>query len=129
MAETKKGSLADDDDFKHWTDEAGDPGVVTLYAGPAAGDYLADHADSMFGFPLGLVTGSSTECFGSSSDDGTTTEECTDEFPGDGFGEARQEQRRGLVDRRRPQGQVPRLRGHGRDPAVQRRRHRVRGGG
>ena len=81
VAETKKGSLADDDDFKHWTDEAGDPGVVTLYAGPAAGDYLADHADSMFGFPLGLVAGSSTECFGSSSEDGTTTEECTDGLP------------------------------------------------
>ena len=57
VAATKKGSLADDDDFKHWTDEAGDAGVVTLYAGPAAGDYLADHADDMFGFPLGLVTG------------------------------------------------------------------------
>jgi len=87
VAETKKGSLADDDDFKHWTDEAGDPGVVTLYAGPAAGDYLADHADSMFGFPLGLVTGSSTECFGSSSEDGTSTEECTEGFPGDGVDE------------------------------------------
>ena len=85
VAETKKGSLADDDDFKRWTDEAGDPGVVTLYAGPAAGDYLADHADSMFGFPLGLVTGSSTECFGSSSEDGSTTEECTDSFPMDEF--------------------------------------------
>jgi hypothetical protein len=85
VAETKKGSLADDDDFTRWTDEAGDPGVVTLYAGPAAGDYLADHADSMFGFPLGLVTGSSTECFGSSSEDGSTTEECTDSFPMDGF--------------------------------------------
>ena len=58
---------------------------MTLYAGPAAGDYLADHADSMFGFPLGLVTGSSTECFGSSSEAGSTTEECTDSFPMDGF--------------------------------------------
>ena len=82
VAEAKKGSLADDDDFKHWTDEAGDPGVVTLYAGPAAGDYLADHVDEMFGFPLGLMGGSSTECFGS-SEDGSETEECTDGFPGD----------------------------------------------
>jgi hypothetical protein len=55
VAATKKGSLADDEDFKKWTGEAGDPGVVTLYAGPAAGDYFADHADSMFGFPFGLV--------------------------------------------------------------------------
>ena len=37
---TKKGSLADDDDFKKWTDEAGDPGVVTLYAGPGRGRLL-----------------------------------------------------------------------------------------
>src|SRR4029079_7731723 len=42
---TAQGSLADDDDFKKWTGEAGDPGVVTLYAGPEAGDYFADHAD------------------------------------------------------------------------------------
>ena len=55
VAAAKKGSLADDDDFKKWTDEAGDPGVVTLYAGPEAGDYIADHADDMFGFPLGLM--------------------------------------------------------------------------
>jgi hypothetical protein len=69
VAATKKGSLADDDDFKKWTDAAGDPGVVTLYAGPEAGDYLADHADNMFGFPLGLVTGATTECFASGSSD------------------------------------------------------------
>ncbi|HRI98677.1 MAG TPA: DUF3352 domain-containing protein, partial [Nocardioides sp.] len=52
---TEKGSLADDDDFQRWTSEAGDAGVVTLYAGPEAGDYFAEHADSMFGFPLGMV--------------------------------------------------------------------------
>jgi hypothetical protein len=27
-------SLADDEDFKRWTDQAGDPGVATFYAGP-----------------------------------------------------------------------------------------------
>jgi hypothetical protein len=84
VAATKKGSLADDEDFKKWTDEAGDPGVVTLYAGPEAGDYLADHADDLFGFPLGLVTGTTTECSASLSDDGITSEEnCADAFPGD----------------------------------------------
>ena len=81
VAATKKGSLADDDDFKHWTDEAGDAGVVTLYAGPAAGDYLADHADSLFGFPLGLVTGGGTDCAASESDDGSYDEGCTTAFP------------------------------------------------
>ena len=61
VAATKKGSLADDDDFKHVDrGRPADAGVVTLYAGPAAGDYLADHADSLFGFPLGLVTGGGT---------------------------------------------------------------------
>ncbi|WP_028650632.1 DUF3352 domain-containing protein [Nocardioides halotolerans] len=63
VAATKKGSLADDDDFQKWTDEAGDPGVLTVYAGPRAGDYLADHADDLFGFPLGLMTpGATYEC-------------------------------------------------------------------
>jgi hypothetical protein len=53
VAATEKGSLADDEDFQKWTEEAGDPGVVTLYAGPEAGDYLADHAGEFFGFPFG----------------------------------------------------------------------------
>ena len=52
VAATKKGSLADDEDFQKWTDEAGDPGVLTIYAGPAAGDYFADHVDEL-GFPFG----------------------------------------------------------------------------
>jgi hypothetical protein len=50
-----KHSLADDADFKKWTDEAGDPGVATFYAGPLAGDYFADHVDDLAGFPFGLV--------------------------------------------------------------------------
>jgi len=52
---TEKGSLADDEDFQKWTDEAGDPGVATFYAGPAAGDYLADQVDDMVGFPFGML--------------------------------------------------------------------------
>ncbi len=55
VAATKKGSLADDDDFKKWTGEAGDAGVMTMYAGPEAGDYLADHADDLGGFPFGGI--------------------------------------------------------------------------
>jgi hypothetical protein len=54
---TGKGSLADDEDFQKWTEEAGDPGVATFYAGPAAGDYLADHVDDLFGVPFGVMTG------------------------------------------------------------------------
>jgi hypothetical protein len=48
-------SLADDEDFKKWTDEAGDPGVATFYAGPAAGDYFADHVNDLASFPFGML--------------------------------------------------------------------------
>lgn len=36
------GTLADDEDFQKWTDEAGDPGILTAYAAPEAGTYLAE---------------------------------------------------------------------------------------
>lgn len=36
------GSLADDADFQRWTGETGGDGVVTLYAAPEAGEYLAE---------------------------------------------------------------------------------------
>ena len=42
--------LSDDDDFKKWTDEAGDPGVLTAYAAPEAADWLLDNGG---GFLLG----------------------------------------------------------------------------
>lgn len=76
-----KASLADDEDFQKWVGEAGDSGIVTMYAGPALGDYLADHADDLFGFPLGMVTGVTTsDCVSGSIDDegNYTEEECGD---------------------------------------------------
>ncbi|MCW2791734.1 MAG: hypothetical protein JWO76_832, partial [Nocardioides sp.] len=39
--------LSDDADFQTWTDEVGDPGIVTMYAAPAAGDYLAESLGSL----------------------------------------------------------------------------------
>ena len=57
-----KGSLADDEDFKKWTAEAGDSGIVTMYAGPALGDYLAEHADEFLGFPFGAVSSGGGTC-------------------------------------------------------------------
>ncbi|KRF07342.1 hypothetical protein ASG88_00310 [Nocardioides sp. Soil777] len=45
VADAEEGTLADDGDFQRWTEEAGDPGIVSMYAAPAAGQYLAD----MFG--------------------------------------------------------------------------------
>lgn len=44
-----KASLADDDDFVKWTGEAGDAGVVTLYAGPSVGAYILDNSDAFEG--------------------------------------------------------------------------------
>jgi hypothetical protein len=39
---TADGSLAEDSGFQRWTDEVGDPGVLTMYAAPEAGTYLAE---------------------------------------------------------------------------------------
>ncbi len=39
---TAEGTLAADDDFQQWTGEAGDPGIVSLYAAPGAGTFLAE---------------------------------------------------------------------------------------
>ena len=41
--------LSDDEDFQHWTDEAGGDGIVTAYLSPDAGPLLADEMDPMFG--------------------------------------------------------------------------------
>lgn len=43
---TAEGTLADDDDFVRWTDEVGDPGIVTMYAAPEAGELMATAAGS-----------------------------------------------------------------------------------
>ncbi len=42
VADAGKGTLADDADFQRWTAEAGDPGIISLYAAPAAGRYFSD---------------------------------------------------------------------------------------
>lgn len=77
VAAAQDGSLADDEDFQRWTDEAGGDGVMTLYAGPEAGDYAADHVDELFGFGFG--GGSSMECSASVGPNGEVGEEtCTE---------------------------------------------------
>lgn len=57
-----QASLADDDDYRSWTDEVGDAGIVNLYAAPAAGAFLADNLGS-FGSPFG---GTGVSCAASS---------------------------------------------------------------
>lgn len=49
LADLDEGTLADDEDFQRWTGEAGEPGVLTMYAAPAAADYLQDALDGFFG--------------------------------------------------------------------------------
>ncbi|GAB3265419.1 DUF3352 domain-containing protein [Nocardioides dilutus] len=72
-----KGSLADDEDFQKWVGEAGDSGILTMYAGPALGDYLADNAENLFGFPFGA----SLECI--ASPDGVSGSPDDDCYEGD----------------------------------------------
>jgi hypothetical protein len=83
-----KASLADDEDFQKWVGEAGDSGIVTMYAGPALGDYLAENAENLFGFPLGALTGMgmTSDCAaGSVGSDGETFEyDCEPPAPGAG---------------------------------------------
>lgn len=45
---TADAALAGDEDFQRWTEAAGDPGIVTMYAAPAAGDYLAENLSDLF---------------------------------------------------------------------------------
>lgn len=47
--EAASGSLADDSAYQKWTGELGDPGVVTAYAAPAAGDWMANNYDQLQG--------------------------------------------------------------------------------
>lgn len=46
---TEVGSLADDADFQRWTSEAGEPGVISMYAAPAAGEYMSRYLGDMMG--------------------------------------------------------------------------------
>jgi hypothetical protein len=66
--ETAEGSLADDSEFQQWTEEAGDPGVMTMYAAPEAGRYLLENADGLFGFP-GAFSGEDFAVEGSYGED------------------------------------------------------------
>jgi hypothetical protein len=52
LADGAEAPLSDDADFQRWTDKAGDPGVVTLYAAPAAGDAILKAAEKE---PMGAM--------------------------------------------------------------------------
>jgi hypothetical protein len=54
---TAKGTLADDADFKDITARAGSAGIVSMYAAPAAGQYLADSMGGVGGLAGELEQG------------------------------------------------------------------------
>ena len=64
VEEADKANLADDEDYQHWTDEAGDDGIMTLYAAPEAGSQIVN-----------LMEGSSSDAPASYSLDGTSDTE------------------------------------------------------
>jgi hypothetical protein len=70
VEQTGEGTLAADGDYQRWIDEAGDPGVMTMYAAPEAGQYIVD-AFGTFG-PAGVSV--------SSDGDRTSSDEVPDEL-------------------------------------------------
>jgi hypothetical protein len=56
VADAGEGTLADDSDFQRWTEEAGDPGIVSMYAAPSAGQHFADLMGAQ-GSMLGSMSG------------------------------------------------------------------------
>ncbi len=57
VSEADQASLADDPTYQKWTKAVGDSGVVSMYAAPAAGDYLADQLGALQGAFGGLPLG------------------------------------------------------------------------
>jgi hypothetical protein len=53
-----KAPLSDDTDFQRWSGEVGDPGIVSMYAAPSAGAYLADNLGQLEGLGTGAPTSS-----------------------------------------------------------------------
>jgi hypothetical protein len=54
VAAADKATLADDATYQKWTKAVGESGVVSMYAAPAAGDYLATQLDQLKGAFGGL---------------------------------------------------------------------------
>lgn len=67
-ADAADASLADDDDFQHWTDEAGGDGIMTAYLSPKAGSLIADQlGDDWIGMPQQYAEDCAAPCLGYSS--------------------------------------------------------------
>ena len=71
--------LAADDDFQQWTGAAGDGGIMSMYAAPAAGKVLAEELGTFAGLPLGSVVDCDAPCEGFAIDeDATRSDEMTE---------------------------------------------------
>ncbi|MET0524071.1 MAG: DUF3352 domain-containing protein [Nocardioides sp.] len=70
--------LSDDEDYQKWTDEVGDAGVINMYAAPAAGKFLADSADSLFGMGMGAGATDFSSCVFDPEADPSAQEPCDD---------------------------------------------------
>lgn len=78
-ADAADSPLSEDDDFTHWTGEAGDAGIATMYVAPEAGELLADQVDELLGFGgLGEVVEGSAAGFAESAAYTDDTDELTD---------------------------------------------------
>jgi hypothetical protein len=75
LADLDEGSLADDEDFRSWTEQAGDTGIVTMYAAPSAADLLGD----VLGPGLGGLTGAG---YGSTGDEPDADQQVADALAG-----------------------------------------------
>lgn len=75
LADLDEGTLADDEDFRSWTGQAGDTGIVTMYAAPSAADLLGD----VLGPGLGGLTGAG---YGSTGDEPDADEQVADALAG-----------------------------------------------
>ncbi len=58
---TADGTLADDSTYQEWTDQVGDPGVVSMYASPDVGPVLAELMASELGAQSASATSTVTE--------------------------------------------------------------------
>jgi hypothetical protein len=75
LAVLDEGSLADDEDFRSWTEQAGDTGIVTMYAAPSAADLLGD----VLGPGLAGLTGAG---YGSTEDEPDADQQVADALAG-----------------------------------------------
>lgn len=68
---TADGTLSEDSDYTKWIDEAGDPGIVTLYAAPEAGDAFLEALDNGLMGPGVFFAPGFTSSYGSADDFGS----------------------------------------------------------